>query len=89
MNAFSNLLLRLSNVDFQSNKREYNGVEYEFKTVRLPNSNQRVKAQIWDTTGNKEYQFIATTHYRFAVGAIVVYDITNFNSFSNCRESRK
>ena len=45
-----------------------------------------MRAQIWDTTGNEEYQFLATTHYRYAVGAFVMYDVTNFSSFANCRE---
>jgi small GTP-binding protein len=59
------------------------GVEFEFKTVPLPNSNQRVRAQMWDTSGAKQFLSITTTHYRFAVGAFLVYDITNLQSFQN------
>jgi len=29
---------------------------------------------------------ITTTHYRFAVGAILMYDVTNLQSFMNLRE---
>ena len=42
-----------------------------------------VRAQIWDTSGSKQFLTITTTHYRFAVGAFLIYDITNMNSFMN------
>jgi Ras-related protein Rab-11A len=51
----TNLLLNISNRPFNPNPREYNGVEFEFKTINLPNSNQRVRAQIWDTPGAREF----------------------------------
>lgn len=28
---------------------------------------------------------ITTTHYRFAVGAFLVYDVTNYESFANLK----
>jgi len=52
----------------------------------MPNSNQRWKTQIWDTSGAKTFLSITTTHYRFAVGAILVYDVTNLQSFLNLKE---
>ena len=41
----------------------------------------RVKCQIWDTAGQERYNAITKTHYRRAHAAIVMYDITNRNSF--------
>ena len=29
---------------------------------------------------------ITTTHYRYAVGALLMYDVTNYQSFQNLRE---
>jgi Ras-related protein Rab-1A len=29
---------------------------------------------------------ITTTHYRYAVGAFLMYDVTNYQSFQNLRE---
>ena len=43
----------------------------------------RVKAQIWDTSGCEKYRSITTGHYRRAVGALLVYDITNEDSFQH------
>lgn len=61
-------------------------MEYVFRNIALPNSNQTVRAQIWDTSGAKQFLSITTTHYRFAVGAFLVYDICNVQSFINLRD---
>ena len=34
---------------------------------------------------SEKYRSITTGHYRFALGAILVYDISNADSFRNCR----
>ncbi len=40
-----------------------------------------VKAQIWDTSGSERYRSITTGHYRSAVGALLVFDLTDRESF--------
>jgi small GTP-binding protein len=45
-----------------------------------------IKSQIWDTAGQERYRAITNAYYRGAVGAIVVYDITSYNSFQNVSE---
>ncbi|MBI20038.1 MAG: hypothetical protein CMB73_05635 [Euryarchaeota archaeon] len=42
-----------------------------------------VKAQIWDTAGQERYRAITSAYYRGAVGALLVYDMTNKGSISN------
>lgn len=37
------------------------------------------------TAGSEKYRSITTGHYRFALGAVLVYDVTNAESFKNCR----
>ena len=44
---------------------------------------QTVKVQVWDTAGQERYRAITTAYYRDALGAIIVYDITNQESFNN------
>ena len=56
------------------------GVEFATRTVPLE-SGGTVKAQIWDTAGQERYRAITSAHYRRAVGALLVYDITNEKSF--------
>jgi hypothetical protein len=82
----TNLLLRIVDGHFLQKPKTTYGVEYLNKTVALPNSNQKVKAQIWDTSGAREFLSITTTHYRFAVGAFLVYDVTNIQSFLNLKD---
>jgi small GTP-binding protein len=35
-----------------------------------------VKAQLWDTAGQEKYRAITVAHYRKALGALIVYDVT-------------
>merc|ERR1719401_1912516 len=39
--------------------------------------------QIWDTAGQEKFQSVTTHHYRAADGALLVFDISNENSFRN------
>lgn len=40
--------------------------------------------QIWDSAGQERFKTLTTTYYRGAHGIIVVYDVTDRNSFINC-----
>ena len=57
------------------------GVEFLTKKVLLPDL-PAIKAQIWDTSGSERYRSITTGHYRQAVGALLVCDITERDSFN-------
>lgn len=39
--------------------------------------------QIWDTAGQERYRSITSAHYRRAVGALLVYDVTRKQTFLN------
>mmetsp|Transcript_12907 Transcript_12907/g.34640 ORF Transcript_12907/g.34640 Transcript_12907/m.34640 type:complete len:214 (-) Transcript_12907:171-812(-) len=61
------------------------GVEFATRTVPLAVGGT-VKAQIWDTAGQERYRAITSAHYRRAVGALLVYDITKQATFNNCQK---
>lgn len=61
------------------------GVEFATKTVKLDSGNT-IKAQIWDTAGQERYRAITTAHYRRALGALLVYDVTQKNSFEGVKK---
>ncbi|RKP26124.1 rab15, 13, 10, 1, 35, 5, and, partial [Syncephalis pseudoplumigaleata] len=52
-------------------------IELEGKTVKL---------QIWDTAGQERFRTITSSYYRGAHGIIVVYDVTDAETFSNVRQ---
>ncbi|KAJ8377819.1 hypothetical protein AAFF_G00251380 [Aldrovandia affinis] len=56
------------------------GIDFKVKTVYR--EAKRIKLQIWDTAGQERYRTITTAYYRGAMGFILMYDITNEESFN-------
>ena len=56
------------------------GAAFMSKTVKYGRG--AVKFQMWDTAGQEKYKGLAPMYYRGASAAIVVYDITNFNTYN-------
>ncbi|XP_058093482.1 ras-related protein RGP1-like [Magnolia sinica] len=75
----SQLLERFSKNEFNIECRATVGVEFQTKSIFI--EEKLIKAQIWDTAGQERYRAITSTYYRGALGALIVYDITNFPSF--------
>ena len=78
----SNLVFRFTRNEFNKDSKSTIGVEFATKTVQI-DDNKLVKAQIWDTAGQERYRSIASSYYRGAVGALLVYDVTDRNSFNH------
>ena len=53
----------------------------DFKVKELEIENRKVKAQLWDTAGQEKYHAVITNYYKNSVGALILYDITNQDSF--------
>ena len=53
-----------------------------FLTQTVALDDATVKFEIWDTAGQERYRSLAPMYYRGAAAAIVVYDITNPDSFA-------
>uniref|UniRef100_A0A3Q0KN12 Putative rab n=2 Tax=Schistosoma mansoni TaxID=6183 RepID=A0A3Q0KN12_SCHMA len=45
---------------------------------------QRLHLQLWDTAGQERYRSLCTVFLRDAMGFLLVFDLTNENSFKNC-----
>ncbi|KRX10643.1 P-loop containing nucleoside triphosphate hydrolase [Pseudocohnilembus persalinus] len=58
------------------------GVEFVSKEVTLQGGETK-KVQFWDTAGQERYRSITATHYKRAVGALLVYDITKDTTYDN------
>lgn len=59
------------------------GAAFLTQTVSFDDST--VKFEIWDTAGQERYRSLAPMYYRGAAAAIVVYDITNPDSFTGAK----
>ena len=51
--------------------------------MEINEGDNRIRLQLWDTAGSEKYRAMTCNHYRNAVGAILVYDISNEDSFNN------
>jgi Ras-related protein Rab-11A len=76
----TNLLTRFSKNEFSLESKTTIGVEFATKTITTE-SGRVIKAQIWDTAGQDRYRAIASSYYKGAVGALLVYDITKEKTF--------
>jgi small GTP-binding protein len=55
----------------------------DFHSYTATVNDQSVKLQIWDTAGQERFRAISKAYFRNAVGAILVFDITNADSFED------
>ena len=77
----SNLLLRYAHHKFNDEYQATIGVEFGAKNIEINNKIYRI--QIWDTAGQENFRSITRAYYKNSVCALVVYDISNKDSFDN------
>jgi small GTP-binding protein len=79
----SSLVLRFVKGQFLEYQESTIGAAFLTQTVALQDTT--VKFEIWDTAGQERYHSLAPMYYRGAQAAIVVYDITNYDSFERAK----
>ncbi|TBU29338.1 GTP-binding protein ypt1 [Dichomitus squalens] len=77
------LLLRFAEDAFTDSYLSTIGVDFKIRTIEL--EGRTVKLQIWDTAGQERFRTIAAAYYRGAHGIIMVYDVTDGETFSNVK----
>merc|ERR1712063_69907 len=80
----SSLVLRFVKGHFQDYQESTIGAAFLTQTVAL--NDTTVKFEIWDTAGQERYHSLAPMYYRGAAAAIVVYDITNRDTFQRAKQ---
>ncbi|KAK2585387.1 hypothetical protein KPH14_010062 [Odynerus spinipes] len=80
----TSFLFRYADDSFTSAFVSTVGIDFKVKTVFR--NDKRVKLQIWDTAGQERYRTITTAYYRGAMGFILMYDITNEESFNSVQD---
>lgn len=91
----SSLLMRYALDSFEEDTRTTIGVDFKHKTLRV--DGELVNCQIWDTgeylvqlrcahsfppAGQERFSCISKEYYRGANGCLLVYDVTDYQSFS-------
>ena len=78
------LLLRFADDTYTDTHIATIGVDFKIKTVQI--DGQNVRLQIWDTAGQERFRTITSSYYRGAQGIIVVYSVTDLQTFQNVRQ---
>ena len=75
------LLVRFADNIFNESFLPTIGVDFKIRTFEL--NGKTVKLQIWDTAGQERFKTITASYYKGAHGIILVYDITDRQSFQD------
>src|SRR3990167_615667 len=77
----TSLLVRYTDDSFAESFINTIGVDYKIRTVVI--NEKIIKLQIWDTAGQERFRTIASSYFRNANGLIMVFDLTDTQSFEN------
>jgi len=79
------LLLRYCEDSFQESHLTTIGLDFRLKTINLEDK-RKIKVQIWDTAGEDRFRAITRNYYRGANGILLIYDVTDQESFEHVRD---
>jgi len=80
----SSILVRFADNIFTPSYITTIGVDFKIRTIEL--NGQKIKLQIWDTAGQERFRTITATYYRGAHGVLVVFDVTEPQTFLNVKK---
>lgn len=76
----SAILTRFSENSFLPNYQSTIGIDFNSRMIRVDQS--ICKLEIWDTAGQERFSTITANYYRGAQGALLVYDISRYCTYS-------
>ncbi|KAJ5077773.1 ras-related protein raba5 [Anaeramoeba ignava] len=79
----TNILNRFQKNEFNPNLKATIGADFVSRIFEI--KGKKFQLKIWDTAGEERYLSFSKIYYRDAVGAFIVYDITNEESFNKLK----
>ncbi len=76
------MIKRFVNDVFQKEYKMTVGCDLFVKDVSLNNGENQITLSIWDIAGQERFKFIRQAFYKEASGALVVFDLTRYTTFS-------
>ena len=77
-------LMKYTDKTFQDIHMATIGLDYRLRSMKLK-SGKSINLQIWDTAGQDRFRAITKNYYKGSHGIILIYDITNTQSFENVK----
>ena len=77
----SNIIYRFVENKFSENYKATINLDFSYKNMKINDKIFRI--QLWDTAGQEEFQSISRGYYKSGACALVVYDITDRETFNN------
>ncbi|TDL16304.1 ras-domain-containing protein [Rickenella mellea] len=77
----SSMLLRFSDEQWLPEDEASATIGVDFRVHKMEVKGKKVKLSIWDTAGQERFRTITSSYYRGAQGVILVYDVSNRESF--------
>ncbi|KAI8647628.1 rab11 protein [Parasitella parasitica] len=77
----TNLMMRFTRNEFNLEPKSTLGIEFVVANIKLDGKD--IKTQIWDTAGHERVRELPNAYYHGAVGALLVYDISQRSTFKS------
>ena len=80
------VIVRFISNEYHEGAVSTTGANYASQTLEFKEYKKKLQFDIWDTAGQEKYRGLAKIFYKDASIAILVYDITNRNSFEQIKK---
>jgi small GTP-binding protein len=77
----TSILNKLISDTFEEGEKSTIGANFQIRIEEV--HGKKIEIQIWDTAGQEQYRSLSPVYYRNASAAILVYDITDRQSFND------
>eukprot|EP01062_Namystynia_karyoxenos_P031466 TRINITY_DN23355_c0_g1_i1.p1 TRINITY_DN23355_c0_g1~~TRINITY_DN23355_c0_g1_i1.p1 ORF type:complete len:259 (+),score=89.67 TRINITY_DN23355_c0_g1_i1:106-777(+) len=71
---------------WSSDYRATIGVDFALKEIFDVGSNTTIRVQLWDIAGQERFKNLTRVYYKEAVGAVIVYDISNDSTLESAKQ---